>query len=714
MQDDFFGYMNSRLKYTDISVKDVCEGLIDTDILYKYMNQQLSLSKLMMDRILDRMGGSDYDYEYYLLPDEYRLWEERQKIVRALLEGKVPVIDEKDAMYNVKDETEGRLPRQFMYFMKIQAMKNAAYYNSIEKEYCNKKINNKESINEESGDKKGINKENNYKKISNKETSSKKTGDKENIDREYIDAEIIREAVQLTVRDFDKIIEAIDTNISDEKIYSCDFNDIYTTTKRLGCQEIALILDYAMCIARDDISLAIKLCMSFVKYIPQEFNEEIAVVSIYPKAVYCLCTLYNDILYNSKIDNTETDNAKMDNAKEYNEESGNCRAKAIIIHELVKLCDAAIKMLGTGLRMNYAWELLVLREKYTGQADRLRWALEYLYSKFGMDIATVNDAYLYIETEVYDAATVLEVRRRMLSMSKKELCRDLCAEATLYSFINKRRNPHLHTVRIMFDKLGMGTQLVRSDIASESYSDRMNMRLIRKLSVDGENEAMEKVIRQLADSLDMTCIENERFVKRNELCIKLNKGLITAEEYVLGVKELLEKTVDISAILETGNSRELYQDIFLTGDELICLYNMFGDKTDRDKTELLHNICINYERNFDGGRNEDFQCTRIYNHVNRYALIMDYVVNAYGSMGAYDKSSNIGKANIIDMLKLRRRNLVTSNMYNIWWNNGEKDGYDADIDEGRKCLEACIILSTWEENTADINFFRARYKKYYL
>lgn len=670
MQDDFFGYMNSRLKYTNISVKDVCEGLIDTDILYKYMNQQLSLSKLMMDRILDRMGGSDYDYEYYLLPDEYRLWEERQKIVRALLEGKVPAIDESDAMYNVKDETEGRLPRQFMYFMKIQAMKNAAYYNNIGKEGSNK----------------------------------------ESFDRPCIDAEILREAVQLTVPDFDKIIEAIDNNVSDDKIYSCDFDDIYTTTKRLGCQEIALILDYAMCIARDDISLAVKFCMSFVKYIPQEFNEEIAVVSIYPKAVYCLCTLYNDILYNLKM----TDNAKIENAKEYNEELGNCRAKAAIIHELVKLCDAAIKMLGTGLRMNYAWELLVLREKYTGQADRLRWALEYLYSKFGMDIATVNDAYLYIETEVYDAATVLEVRRRMLSMSKKELCRDLCAEATLYSFINKRRNPHLHTVRIMFDKLGMGTQLVRSDIASESYSDRMNMRLIRKLSVDGENEAMEKVIRQLADSLDMTCIENERFVKRNELCIKLNKGLITAEEYVLGVKELLEKTVDISAILETGNSRELYQDIFLTGDELICLYNMCGDKTDSDKTELLHNICINYERNFDGDRNEDFQYTRIYNHVNRYSLIMDYVVNAYGSMGAYDKSSDIAKANIIDMLKLRRRNLVSGNMYNIWWNNGEKDRYDADIDEGRKCLEACIILSTWEENTADINFFRARYKKYYL
>lgn len=710
MQDVFFGYMNSRLKYTNISVKDVCEGLIDTDILYKYMNQQLSLSKLMMDRILDRMGGSDYDYEYYLLPDEYSLWEERQKIVRALLEGKVPVIDESDTMYNVKDETEGRLPRQFMYFVKIQAMKNAEYQNSIEKEYCNKKINNKESINEESGDKKGINKENNYKKISNKKISDKKIGDKENSDREYIDAEMLREAVQLTVRGFDKIIEAIDTNISDEKIYSCDFNDIYTTTKRLGCQEIALILDYAMCIARDDISLAIKLCMSFVKYIPQEFNEEIAVVSIYPKAVYCLCTLYNGILYNLKM----TDNAKMENAKEYNEESGNCRAKAAIIHELVKLCDDAIKMLGTGLRMNYAWELLVLREKYTGKADRLRWALEYLYSKFGMDIATVNDAYLYIETEVYDAATVLEVRRRMLSMSKKELCRDLCAEATLYSFINKRRNPHLHTVRIMFDKLGMGTQLVRSDIASESYSDRMNMRLIRKLSADGEYEKMEKINRELADNLDMTRVENERFVKEMELCAKINRGFITYGEYTLGQKRLLEKTVDISAILEAENSRELYRDIFLTGDELICLYNMFVNKTDRDKTELLHNICVNYERNFDGDRNEDFQCTRIYNHVNRYALIMDYVVNAYGSMGVYDKSSDIAKANIIDMLKLRRRNLVTSSMYNIWWNNGEKDGYDADIDEGRKYLEACIILSIWEENTEDINFFKLKYKKLYV
>ncbi len=696
MRDDFFGYMNSRLKYTDVSIKAVCDGLMDTDILYKYMNQHLSLSKPVMDRILDRMGGSDYDYEYYLLPDEYRLWEERQKIVRALLEGKVPVIDESDAMYNIKDETEGRLPRQFMYFMKIQAMKNAAYQNSIEKEYCNKKINNKEGINEESGDKKSINKENNDKKI----------GNKENSDSEYIDAEMLREAVRLTVPDFDKIIEAIDNNVSDEKIHSCDFNDIYTTTKRLGCQEIALILDYAMCIARDNISLAVKICMSFVKYIPQEFNEEIAVVSIYPKAVYCLCTLYNDILYNLKM----ADNAKMENAKEYNEEAGNCRAKAIIIHELLKLCDAAIKMLGTGLRMNYVWELLVLREKYTGKADRLRWVLEYLYSKFGMDIATVNDAYLYIETEVYDAATVLEVRRRMLSMSKKELCRDLCAEATLYSFINKRRNPHLHTVRILFDKLGMGTQLVRSDIASESYDERMKSRKIRRLLNKDELDYANQLNSELYNSLDMNKYENIRVVQGNNIYIKTKKELITKEQHSQEYRKLLEMTVDITSLLK--KQQISYGDIFLTGDELMCLYNMLHLHDNINALDLLYNICCNYEKNFTSvDENNNF--SEMYNHINRYSLIMNYTSSGYGNIGKFELSDIISRSLIINMLKIKRMNLVVSNLNTLWWNSREKNGYDVDAYDGERCMEACMIISSWSGKINMYKIYAEKLQRFY-
>ena len=128
MQDDFYEYMNNRLRYRGITLKDMCEGIIDTDKLYKYMRQQLSLSKLVRDRLLDRMGGSDYDYEYYLLPDEYELWEKRQKLVRSVLVGEEckklmdKSVDIKD-IYNADDETDGRLSRQFALAMKAQSMK---------------------------------------------------------------------------------------------------------------------------------------------------------------------------------------------------------------------------------------------------------------------------------------------------------------------------------------------------------------------------------------------------------------------------------------------------------------------------------------------------------------------------------------------------------------------------------------------------------------
>ena len=37
MQDDFYEYMNNRLRYRGITLKDMCEGIIDTDKLYKYI-----------------------------------------------------------------------------------------------------------------------------------------------------------------------------------------------------------------------------------------------------------------------------------------------------------------------------------------------------------------------------------------------------------------------------------------------------------------------------------------------------------------------------------------------------------------------------------------------------------------------------------------------------------------------------------------------------
>ena len=298
MQDDFYEYMNNRLRYRGITLKDMCEGIIDTDKLYKYMRQQLSLSKLVRDRLLDRMGGSDYDYEYYLLPGEYELWEKRQKLVRSVLVGEEckkltdKSVDIKD-IYNVDDETDGRLSRQFALAMKAQSMKvQAIGVQSMTIQGMGEKDGKSQSAEPQSGE------------LHTEKRSSMGVPHSALYQNEEYHS-ILTEAVKQTVPDFDRMVADIECNISDGIItdmineekgmsgniqVSEKLTRLYCTTNRLGCQEIALILDIALCIAGKSITaqkednhgiiLAMKIVLSFLKYIPDEFNEQAAVVRI--------------------------------------------------------------------------------------------------------------------------------------------------------------------------------------------------------------------------------------------------------------------------------------------------------------------------------------------------------------------------------------------------------------------------------------------------
>ncbi len=714
IQDDFYEYMNNRLRYREITLKDMCEGIIDTDKLYKYMRQQLSLSKLVRDRLLDRMGGSDYDYEYYLLPDEYELWEKRQKLVRSVLLGEEckklmdKSVDIKD-IYNADDETDGRLSRQFALAMKAQSMKvQAIGVHSMTIQGMGEKDGKSQSAEPQSG-------ELHTEKISSMGVPHSAL---------YLNDEyhsILTEAVKQTVPDFDRMAADIDCNIPDGIITDM-FNEekgmngniqvsekltrLYCTKKRLGCQEIALILDIALCIAGKSITpekednhgiiLAMKIVLSFLKYIPDEFNEQAAVVSIYPKAVHSLCKIYE--IYGININ----ERIFLD---------GN--------RFLIELCDRAIEMLGIGMRTYYIWELLDYRERYTGKKDGFKSAIEYAYNLVNLDVRTTNDAYLYIETEVFDAAKVVDVRRRMMGMTKKDLCRDLCTEMTLLNFINKKRNPHLHTVRMLFDRLNMGRQLIRADIVSGSYENRMASRKIRKLSALRKYGEADGLNKQLMSEIDMNCIMNTRAIETHSIFYRFIRKEIDSVQHREEFRKLLEITVNVNELENKIDKEFGSNDIFLTGDELVCLYNMYRMDTIENEIQLLLDICCNYECNFQerhdllsGEKNVDKKCL-VLNYANRCAMIMSYASDAYGDIGNYELSNKVATNLIKRMLLMRRMNYVAGNIYTLWWNKGEKSGYDKEDSEEKHRLEVSIQLCHWIQKHKLENIYKEKWVKYY-
>ena len=82
-------------------------------------------------------------------------------------------------------------------------------------------------------------------------------------------------------------------------------------------------------------------------------------------------------------------------------------------------------------------------------------------------------------------------------------------------------------------------------------------------------------------------------------------------------------------------------------------------------------------------------------------------------MNDFIKSDSISNMLIRQMLTMRRMNYVPENMYNLWWNYGERYGYDEKKDMEEK-LNKCIKLVRWQRKHNLEAIYCKEYGKYYV
>ena len=128
MNNKRFGTLlrNERIKQK-ITVEQLGEGLYSFSMIKKIESGERFAGKWMRDRLLQRLGISDYNDENFLFPAEYDKWELRTHLLDALEIGKLEDAKLLLEQYRVKYGSENKLEHQFYLMMQVQYRQQRAF-----------------------------------------------------------------------------------------------------------------------------------------------------------------------------------------------------------------------------------------------------------------------------------------------------------------------------------------------------------------------------------------------------------------------------------------------------------------------------------------------------------------------------------------------------------------------------------------------------------
>ena len=409
----------------------------------------------------------------------------------------------------------------------------------------------------------------------------------------------------------------------------------------LSLEEINLLLEHIYC--NDS---ALKQYEEILKYIERMERTVLAMAKVYPKAVYYYYTAWN-----KAEEKKDTPPLRM-----------------------LELCNKAIEILRDANRMFYLWELLCMQEqlvpllpeeireqeeiqKRLQECHGWRETLEVIYRDYGVSIAMYEFCYLYVGSENYCIGDTIRIRRKMLGLSQRKLCENLCDERTLSRLERNVGKPQKEVVQALFERLNLSTELCRTELVTDSKEAIIIYEEIGKQNNNLNSSRVEILIEKLKKLVSMNIPSNAQAIERNETLNLYNQGKLSKHDYVEKMKKVLEYTVPYKAVV---NDAEKY----LTLEEISCLQNItleinWSYKEMQEVTNTLIEVCE--KRKYPA------------NYVRVYEFLMATVSSHLGDKGEYDLSNEI-KHKIIKMsLKYKRMKAINNALYGILWNESQKN-----------------------------------------
>lgn len=634
----FGSYISMLRQKQRFQQEQVCEGLCTKQLLSYYEKGVRTAAWLLRGALLERLGVGAEDYEQYLGYMDYDHWEARQRILCDITYGETnqaaQSLEEYRATY--VGHTKGR--------------KTVSY--RLERQFC---LTMQAQIRRQEG------------------------AGREELYR------ILEEAVKLTVPlPWEKSLEG----------------------RVLSLKELNLLLEMEQYREGGGQEAHYRALLA---YMENTGLDGIGRAKLYPKAVYLLCRC---------LMGEDADGQGYGVAAKGKDLGGQNLG---ILTQLLTCCNLAVECLRDNGRMYYLWELLDMRERLLGRMteslraegeqrkaealepirqENAEWkgALESAYTEFQVPKEMVSCTYLYVEKGVSCINDVIRIRRRMLGISREELCRGFCDVRTLMRLENRQTVPQEEIVEKLFERLGLPRELTRTELVTDEPEARELMARLRKCVNNRQVEEAARLMARIRELVPMDIRCNQQTLLNIDINLRRGRGDLDAEAYYRVMRGALELTMSFDAFLAEGEK-------YLTYMEQTCIQNMMQGM-DKNSEEFL--ICLkHFEEMY-----RPYEENKLLGTVNRiYEFIMGYVESERGNQGKFDESDEYNKRIVDESLRFRRLGSIAHSLYARWWNDAERKrrGIRADrILDSAMELGRCIAFSQLNKSKAYTDFYRKK------
>lgn len=537
--EGFFRFIESKMMGNGITTEQLTYGLCNTEEWDSLLVGEY-LDKLMMSRLLDRLGCRGLRCDILLFGSEYDDWQERMDIVFAINDGETELAEK------------------------------------ILEEYACRKIVQKNI------DKMGCNERLEYQFVLMMQAYIMLGG---RFDRTELIAKL-QEAAVLTIPQ--GVDVAFDNGM---KII-------------LSVQELDILLEYYyQLVCREIEEKNIKTVDYYIGRIRKvidyilsaDWFNALSKASILPKAVY-----YGMLSIQKKMQLNADDHEELiyiadelnsyagwlsdyDNAIEVLRNVG----RTYYMAELCDMMDIIVSRMKKLLSEDVCKSMKLDDKKNT--VDRYREMLLYIEKLTGISRYTKNGMYMYFEPNVYRMEKVVADRRRLLGITQNQLAEGICTAKTIRRLEQGHCRPHGYNLYEILNRLELYSDFVMDEIVSYNAGDMELLEKVYDAIGMNETERAQELLQTLKANLDMEYTRNRQTIERLETNFAYGRREIELKVYLEKMKNIIGYSVKYEHVLKNPA-------VYLTSCETTILHNMQNKQNEQDRLMYLYSIPSQYVR----------------------------------------------------------------------------------------------------------------------
>lgn len=537
--EGFFRFIESKMKGNGITTEQLTSGLCDMEEWNNMLSGEY-MDKLMMSRLLNRLGCRGLRCDILLFASEYDDWQTRMDIVSAINDGETELAEK------ILEEYAGR---------KI-VQKN------IDKMGCNERLE--------------------YQFVLMMQAYNMLGG---RFDRTELIAKL-QSAAALSIPQ--------GTDVE----FDCNKRIV------LSVHELDILLEYYyQLVCREaeeknikDVDYYIGRIRKAIDYIlSADWFNTLSKASILPKAVY-----YGMLSIQKKMQLNADDHdgliyivdelnsygrwlSDYDNAIEVLRDCG----RIYYLAELCDMMDAIVSRMKKLLSEEVCKSMKLDDIKNT--ADRCREMLLYIEKLTGISRYTKNGMYMYFEPNVYRMEKAVADRRRLLGITQNQLAEGICTAKTIRRLEQGHCRPHGYNLYEILNRLELYSDFVMDEIVSYNAGDIELLEKVYDAIGMNETERAQELLQTLKANLDMEYTRNRQTIERLETNFAYGRREIELKVYLEKMKNIIGYSVKYEHVLKNPA-------VYLTSCETTILHNMQNKQNEQDRLMYLYSIPSQYVR----------------------------------------------------------------------------------------------------------------------